>query len=144
MRLKNYQEKELKLKAFHETKKWNYFGLLYLPTSAEYIVTNNLNQSSKDDVEFESQTRWKIADINREIKQLTGLGFCQCRLRIIQKNHIACAMLVWNFLKRFASKIGKSIYQVKHGLLSKYLTDQLKHPSIKMKVIWLEKLKVFE
>ena len=48
---------------------------------------------------------------------------------------IACAMLVWNFLKRFASKIGKSIYQVKHGLLSKYLTDQLKYPSIKMKVI---------
>ena len=65
---------------------------MYLPTSAEYIVTNDLTQSSKDDVEFEIQTRWKIEDINREIKQLTGLGFCQCRLRIIQKNHIACAM----------------------------------------------------
>ena len=93
-----------------------------------------LNHHSYD-VEFESQTRWKIEEFHREIKQLTGLGFCQCRLRIIQKNHIACAMLVWNFLKRFASKIGKSIYQVKHGLLSKYLTDELKHPSIKMKVI---------
>ena len=101
----------------------------------EYIVTNDLTQSSKDDVEFESQTRWKIEEFHREIKQLTGLGFCQCRLRIIQKNHIACAMLVWNLLKRFATKIGKSIYQVKHGLLSKYLTDELKHPSIKMKVI---------
>ena len=44
-------------------------------------------------------------------------------------------MLAWNFLKRFATKIGKSIYQVKHELLSKYLTDQLKNPSIKMKVI---------
>ena len=51
------------------------------------------------------------------------------------KDHIACAMLVWNFFKKIASKIGKSIYQVKHGLLSKYLTEQLKHPSIKMKVI---------
>ena len=101
-----------------------------------------LNHHSYD-VEFESQTRWKIEDINREIKQLTGWGFCQCRLRIIQKNHIACAMLVWNLLKRFATKIGKSIYKVKHELLSKYLTDQLKYPSIKMKVIWLEKLKVF-
>ena len=101
-----------------------------------------LNHHSLD-VEFESQTRWKIEEFNREIKQLTGWGFCQCRLRIIQKNHIVCAMLVWNFFKRFATKIGKSIYQVKHELLSKYLTDQLKNPSIKMKVIWLEKLKVF-
>ena len=44
-------------------------------------------------------------------------------------------MLVWNFLKKFASKIEQSIYYIKHGLLLKYLTDQLKHPSIKMKVI---------
>ena len=48
--------------------------MVYLPNSAEYIVTNDLTQSSKDDVEFESQTRWKIEDINREVKQLTGLG----------------------------------------------------------------------
>ena len=38
-------------------------------------------------------------------------------------------------ITNLANKIDKSIYQVKHGLLSKYLTDQLKHPSIKMKVI---------
>ena len=46
MRLKNYQEKELKLKAFHETKKWKYFGLCVSDNRTEYIVTNNLNQSS--------------------------------------------------------------------------------------------------
>jgi hypothetical protein len=34
-------------------------------------------------------------------------------------------------------------YKVKYGNWSKYLTDQLQNPSIKMKVIWLEKLKVF-
>ncbi|MDE5088151.1 MAG: hypothetical protein O4805_13795 [Trichodesmium sp. St16_bin2-tuft] len=32
-----------------------------------------LNHHSYD-VEFEIQTRWNIEDINREIKQLTGLG----------------------------------------------------------------------
>ena len=64
MRLKNYQKKELKLKAFHETKKWKYFGLCVSANRTEYIVTNNLNQSSKDDVEFESQTRWYFEDIN--------------------------------------------------------------------------------
>ena len=46
---------------------------VYLPTVAEYIVTNDLTQSSTDDVEFESQTRWEIEDINREIKQLIRL-----------------------------------------------------------------------
>jgi hypothetical protein len=85
----------------------------------QYVLDNYATVG--DDVEFESKTRWKIEDINREIKQLTGLGFCQCRLRIIQKNHIACAMLVWNLLKKIATKIGKSIYQFKHELLSKYL-----------------------
>ena len=44
-------------------------------------------------------------------------------------------MLAWNYFKRFASQIGKSIYKVKHGLLSKYLTDELKQPSIKIKVV---------
>ena len=47
---------------------------MYLPTVAEYIVTNDLTQSSKDDVEFESQTRWKIEEFYREVKQLTGNG----------------------------------------------------------------------
>ena len=41
MRLKNYQEKESKLKAFHETKSENILDYMYLPTSAEYIVTND-------------------------------------------------------------------------------------------------------
>ncbi|NEP72712.1 MAG: transposase, partial [Okeania sp. SIO2G4] len=60
-------------------------------------ATNDLSKCSKDDVEFESQTRWKVEDINGEIKQLTGLCSCQCRLRKIQINHITCGMLVWNF-----------------------------------------------
>ncbi|WP_375341328.1 hypothetical protein [Okeania sp. SIO2C2] len=35
-------------------------------------------------------------------------------------NHIACAMLVWNHLKKMANILGKTIYQLKHQLLSKY------------------------
>lgn len=41
---------------------------------------------------------------------------------------------LWNFFTRFAYYIGKSLDQVKE-LLLKYLTDQLKYPSIKMKQI---------
>ena len=101
----------------------------------EYIVTNDLSYQSIDKVEFEIQTRWKIEEFHREIKQLTGLGFCQCRRGKIQKNHIACAMLVWNHLKKIATHTGKTIYQLKHQLLSEYLVSELKYPSIKMTVI---------
>jgi hypothetical protein len=37
------------------------------------LLMTRLNHHSYD-VEFESQTRWEIEDINREIKQLTGNG----------------------------------------------------------------------
>ncbi|NEP81479.1 MAG: hypothetical protein F6K39_26935, partial [Okeania sp. SIO3B3] len=47
----------------------------------------------------------------------------------------ACAMLVWNNLKKMANILGKTIYQLKHQLLSKYLASELKYPTIKMTVI---------
>ncbi len=44
-------------------------------------------------------------------------------------------MLVWNYLKKMADILGKTIYQLKHKLLSKYLVSDLKYPTIKMTVI---------
>ena len=47
---------------------------MYLPTEHNLLLLmTRLNHHSYD-VEFESQTRWEIEDINREIKQLTGNG----------------------------------------------------------------------
>jgi hypothetical protein len=64
---------------------------------------------------------WNIEGFYREIKQLTGIEACQgCKSRI-QRNHIAWAMLIWNYLKRLAFQSGKTIYQLKFGLLSDYL-----------------------
>ncbi|NEQ76689.1 MAG: transposase [Okeania sp. SIO2C9] len=127
--------KIIKIKGFPRDKKVKLFWGTISANRTEYIVTNDLSQSSTDDVEFESQTRWKIEDFHREIKQLTGIEFCQCRLAKIQKNHIACAMLVWNNLKKLAYILGKTIYQLKHQLLSKYLVSELKYPAIKMTAI---------
>ncbi|NER07872.1 MAG: hypothetical protein F6K17_37640 [Okeania sp. SIO3C4] len=60
-----------------------------------------------------------------------GLG----RRAKIQKNTKACAMLVWNHLKKIATLTGKTIYQLKHQLLSEYLVSEPKYPTIKMTVI---------
>ena len=129
--------KIIKIKGFPRDKKIKLFWVTVSTNTTEYIATNDLSQCSKDDVEFESQTRWKIEEFHREIKQLTGLSSCQCRLRQIQINHIACGMLVWNFLKRLAVKIGKTIYKIKHELLSDYLLEELKQPTIKFRAIFI-------
>jgi hypothetical protein len=75
---------------------------------------------------------WKIEEFHRELKQLTGVEACQCRKARIQRNHIACALLVWTRLKMIAYQSGRTIYQLKHGMLSDYLKEQLKHPSVQM------------
>ena len=75
---------------------------------------------------------WKIEEFHREIKQLTGIESCQCRKARIQRNHINCAMLVWVRLKQLAYSTSQTVYQLKHGLLSNYLIQQLKRPALAM------------
>ncbi|HEY9872195.1 MAG TPA: IS701 family transposase, partial [Candidatus Obscuribacterales bacterium] len=57
---------------------------------------------------------------------------CQCRKARIQRNHIACAILVWTRLKDIAYFTGQTIYELKYGLLDNYLIEQLKRPAIAM------------
>ncbi len=45
-------------------------------------------------------------------------------------------MLVGNHLKSLAGKMGKTIYQIKHELLSNYLINELKYPVRKFRVIF--------
>jgi hypothetical protein len=98
----------------------------------EWVVTNDLSQDSTQGAQEASALRWKIEEFHREAKQLTGLEDCQCRKARIQRNHIACSLLVWVRLKTLAYQSGQTIYQLKHGLLHDYLVHQLKYPSINM------------
>jgi macrodomain Ter protein organizer (MatP/YcbG family) len=77
--------------------------------------------------------RWKIEQFHREAKQLTGLERCQCRKARIQRNHIACAILVWVRLAAIARKAGDTLYRIKNGLLDDFLRQQLKKPTISMR-----------
>ena len=96
----------------------------------DYIVTNEKTQDAAKAVQNASGFRWVIERMHREIKQLTGIERCQCRKQRIQRNHINCSFLVWAFLKRMASKIGKTVYQIKLGLLDDYMQQQLRSPSL--------------
>jgi hypothetical protein len=77
----------------------------------------------------------RLRSFTIELKQLTGLESCQCRKARIQRNHIGCAILVSLRLKDQAYKIGPTTYQLKHGLLSNYLIQQLKRPTISMSLV---------
>jgi hypothetical protein len=63
-----------------------------------------------------------------------GIEACQCRKQRIQRNPIACALLVWTRLKQLAQAAATTIYQLKSGLLSNYLVEQLKSPILAMKL----------
>lgn len=127
--------KIIKIKAFPKNKKVKLFRVIVSTDKTEFIVTNDLTQDSTDVVQEVCDVRWKIEEFHRELKQLTGVESCQCRKARIQRNHIGACMLVWLRLKDIAYKTGQTIYQLKYGLLSNYLIQQLKHPAIAMSLV---------
>ena len=110
------------------------FRLAVSTNRTDFIVTNDVAQDSASATQDVWGWRPKIEEFHRETKQVTGIDRCQCRRERIVRNHIGCALLVWLRLKQVAYETGKTIYQVKHGLLSDYLRLQLKSPAIKMQL----------
>jgi len=51
------------------------------------------------------------------------------------KRHLLKDILVMARLKSLAYKTGQTIYQIKHGLLSNYLIEQLKRPHVSMFIV---------
>ena len=108
------------------------FRLVLSTQRTDYVATNDMAQDSTPDTRDVCALRWKIEQFHRETKQTTGLEGCQCRLGRIQRNHIACAILVWIRLKQVAQQTGTTLYQLKQGLLDDYMRSQLRSPTIKM------------
>lgn len=125
--------KLIKIKGFPKDYKVKLFRVAVATNRTDWVVTNDLAQDSDDAVQQVCGMRWKIEQFHRELKQTTGIEKNQCRKARIQRNHIACAMLVWLRLAELARQTGQTVYRVKHRLLDDYLCQQLKNPSIKMK-----------
>jgi hypothetical protein len=124
--------KLIKIKGFPKDYKVKLFRVAVHSRRTEWIVTNVLSRDSTHEAREARGVRWKIEEFHREAKQLTGIEGCQCRAGRIQRNHVGCALLVWSRLKDLAYQTGRSIYQIKRGLLHDYLVQQLKDPSVKM------------
>lgn len=124
--------KMVHLKKFPAGHQVKLFRIELSTQRTEYVVTNDHSQDSAAATRQESAIRWKIEQFHREAKQVTGLESCQCRSQRAQRNHIACAMLVWVRLSQFAHNAQTNVYQIKQGLLSDYMRAQLRQPSISM------------
>jgi DDE superfamily endonuclease len=124
--------KNVHLKDFPKGHRVQLFRLAVSKDRADYIVTNNLTQNSTAETQKVCAVRWKIEQLHREVKQISGLESCQCRKSRIQHNHIACATLVWCRFKELAYETGETVYQIKFSQMKDYLIQQLKSPSVKM------------
>ena len=125
--------KTVHLKKFPKGHQVKLFRIVVSTHRTEYVVTNDQSQDSADVTRQESAIRWKIEQFHREAKQVTGLESCQCRSQRAQRNHIACAMLVWVRLNQIAQDAQTTIYQIKQGLLDTYMREQLRNPSVSMR-----------
>ena len=130
------QGKIIKIRGFPKEHKVKLFRVEVSNNRTDWVVTNDLAQDSMKGTQKVCAIRWKIEQFHRELKQLTGVEKCQCRKATSQRNHIACAVLVWIRMTAIARKALTNIYSLKKGMLSHYMRQELRSPSIRMTVQW--------
>lgn len=126
--------KTIKIRGFPKHHKVQLFRVEVSTHRTDWVVTNDSTQHSTAAAQQACGYRWKIEQLHREGKQVTGMERCQCRSARIQRNHIACAFLVWVRLKQLAYTSGRTVYQLKQNLLDDYLCQQLRNPSLRMQL----------
>lgn len=122
--------KTIKLRGFPKEHKVKLFRVLVSDNRTDWVMTNDLSQNSTGDTQKVCAIRWKIEQFHRELKQVIGVEKCQCRKARFQRNHIACAVLVWIRLTELARKSMTTICAIKQGLLTQYLKQELPSPSV--------------
>ena len=124
--------KAIRLKGMPTEFKVKLFRVEVSTRRRDHVLTNDAAQSCSDDTRKVCAIRWMIEQFHREVKQLTGIERCECRKQRIQRNHIACAALVWVRLKVMAYETKETVYQIKQNLLQHYLVQELKAPRVDM------------
>jgi hypothetical protein len=122
--------KTIKIRGFPTDHKVRLFRVVVSTHRTDGVITNDPACLSTAAAHSRCGLRWKIEQLHREVKQLTGIERCQCRKNRSQRNHIAIAFLVWARLKSLAYQTAQTVYQIKQNLLKSYLVRELSTPSI--------------
>lgn len=86
--------KRVHIKKFPKGHQVKLFRIASSNGHTAYIATNDLSQSDTDATTQAYRVRWKIEQLHREIKQVTGIGKCQGRKMRAERNHIVCCFQV--------------------------------------------------
>lgn len=121
---------QIHLRGFPSEHRVQLFYVEASTSRASFIVTNSKHRQSSERVANICALRWKIEQVHRELKQLTGIEKCQCRKAQSQKNHIACANFVLIHIHKAAHSLGKTAYQIKELLLAEYTRFMIKYPPL--------------
>jgi hypothetical protein len=127
--------KLIKVHGFPGALRVKLFRVVITTNRTEWVVTNDIDQSSTEDTREICGIRWKIEQYHREVKQTLGLEKCQCRSAAAQRNHIGCVILAWNRMTEIARELKSNIYSVKKGMLSAYMRQELMKPSVQMSIV---------
>ncbi len=123
--------KVLHLREFPQGLDVKLFRIADSSDGTELIVSNDDSPSLEAEAVRQAQGfRWKLEQFHRELKAITGVDACQCRKARSQRNHIACALLVWLSFKRHATRLFSTVYALKQGLLDHYIKQQLRAPAL--------------
>jgi hypothetical protein len=123
---------DVHLKDFPHGHRVRLFRVALSSERTDYVATNDLPQDSTAAVHTVMGWRWKIEQLHREAKQVTGIEHCQARRARSQRTHIGCALLVWHRLTQLAAATKQTVYAIKAGLLDAYLRHELRRPSVRM------------
>jgi DDE family transposase len=96
----------------------------------DWVVTNHPDRITTEVVQDENDVRWKIEEMHRELKQLTGIEKCQARKARAQRNHISYCYQAWFSIKQKARETQTTVYAVRNNLFSEYLKTVLRQPII--------------
>ncbi len=129
------QGKLIKIHGFPGALKVKLFRVAATTTRTEWIVTNDIDQAAIDDTREICAIRWKIEQYHREVKQTLGIEKCQCRSARAQRNNIACVILAWNHLTDFVRSTMSNIYKLKKSMLSAYMQQDLKQPTVRLSTV---------
>jgi hypothetical protein len=136
-KLKDYEfsEEELEKGKIVRLNKMNFrvriFRSCVKKGEAEIIVTNDTAQSCLEEAERMLSLRWKVEEFHREIKNVTGIEKCQARKSRIQRNHICCCLMAWQFLKAEARKDNLTVYRLHESQADDFIRSQLLNPKLK-------------
>lgn len=107
------------------------FKLVATNGNIDWVITNGSDETLTAQVaQNANDVRWQVEELHRSLKQLTGSAKCQCRHARSQRNHLACCYHAWLSLKVMATKLNKTLYEVRTDLLRDYLRAELRNPHI--------------